>query len=174
VTAERLDRWALAYLERYSASADSLRRVLMRRVERSARAHGTDREADAKLVEALVERFRRSGLLDDARFAEGRVETLRRRGASSRGIRQRLAAKGVAPELIARSLAEGPSDLAAAAALVRRRRLGPYRPEREREAKRERDMAVLARAGFGFDIARRVVGAENEAALMALLEEAEA
>ena len=44
-TPKRLERVALHYLERYSSSSENLRRVLMRRVERSARAHGTDRDA---------------------------------------------------------------------------------------------------------------------------------
>ena len=40
-TPKRLQRVALHYLERYSSSSENLRRVLMRRVERSALVHGT-------------------------------------------------------------------------------------------------------------------------------------
>jgi regulatory protein len=174
VTPDRLQRWALAYLERFSASAESLRRVLMRRVERLARAHGTDREEGRRLVDALILRMAESGLVDDSRFADGRVETLRRRGASARGIRSKLAAKGVDAEIIDGSLAQGPSDLAAAAALIRRRRLGLYRPPAERAPRRERDLAVLARAGFGYDVALKVIEAESEEALARLLAEADA
>jgi len=46
-TATHLGNVALWYLQRFAASADSLRKVLMRRVEKSARAHGTDREEGA-------------------------------------------------------------------------------------------------------------------------------
>jgi regulatory protein len=150
VTPERLERWALAYLERFSASAESLKRVLMRRVERSARAHGTDREADGLLVAELIGRLERSGLVDDSRFAEGRVATLRRQGASSRGIRQRLAAKGVAKEVIQASLADAPG---------------------ERRDKQERDLAVLARAGFSYETALKVIRAASSEALAALVAE---
>ena len=41
-TPERLEKAALAYLERFAASSESLRRVLRRRVRRSAELHGTD------------------------------------------------------------------------------------------------------------------------------------
>src|SRR5258708_2876392 len=172
VTPARLERWALAYLERFSASAESLKRVLMRRVDRSAKAHGTDREADGRLVEALIERYLANGLLNDRRFAEGRVAALRRRGASGHSIRQRLAAKGVAREVIQDTLAQAPGDLAAAAALARRRRLGPYRPAENRAANQERDLAALARGGFGYDVARKVIEAESVDALTALVGEA--
>ena len=52
-------------------------------------------------------------------------------------------------------------DLAAAIAYARRRRIGPYRTRGDREERRERDLAALARQGFGYDIARRVIDAHD-------------
>ena len=49
-----LERAALAYLERFAASAESLRRVLLRKVERSARAHDTDRDFYLTATEAIA------------------------------------------------------------------------------------------------------------------------
>jgi regulatory protein len=47
---------------------------------------------------------------------------------------------------------------AAVCAFVRRRRLGPCRPDpTQRAAERERDLAKLARAGYSYDIARKVL-----------------
>jgi regulatory protein len=99
-TEASLDRAALAYLERFAASAESLRRVLMRKIERSARAHDTDRAEGAAWIEALIERYRRSGLLDDKVYAEAKTASLRRQGRSARAIAQRLAHKGVGREVI--------------------------------------------------------------------------
>ncbi len=176
-TATSLDRAALHYLGRYASSAANLRRVLMRRVERSAWAHGTDAEEGAKLVEDIVERFQRARLLDDLAYAEGRAQSLHRRGASLRAIRTRLVAKGVAVDDIEAALAALGEDTAdpdrtAALAYARRRRIGPWR-KGERDAFRERDLAALSRQGFSYDIARWVVGAESVEELEAeLVEEA--
>lgn len=165
-TARHLDNVALWYLQRFAASAGSLRRVLMRRVEKSARAHDTDREEGAAFVEDIIARFLRSGLLDDRVYAEGRALSLHRRGVSTRGIRARLAAKGVDAEDIDAALAglrdemDDP-DLAAAIAYARRRRIGPYRTRGDRDELKERDLAALARQGFGYDIARRVIEARD-------------
>jgi regulatory protein len=169
-TATHLGNVALWYLQRFAASADSLRKVLMRRVEKSARAHGTDREEGAAFVEDIITRFRASGLLDDRVYAEGRTRSLHRRGISTRAIRARLAAKGVGADDIDAALKalrdETPEpDLAAAIAYARRRRLGPWRQGDDREDRRERDLAALARQGFGYDTARRVIEAENVASL---------
>lgn len=43
LTAEALENAALVYLARYQTSAENLRRVLARRVERAARVGGADR-----------------------------------------------------------------------------------------------------------------------------------
>lgn len=165
-TAKHLENAALWYLQRFAASAESLRRVLMRRVEKSARSHGTDGAEGAALVEDIVARFRRSGLLDDRSYASGRALSLHRRGVSGQGIRARLLAKGVDSEHIDTALASlaeevAEPELAAAMAYARRRRLGPYRKQEEREGMRERDLAALARRGFDFDTARRVVDAAD-------------
>ena len=46
-TQERLRKAALYYIDRYATSAANLREVLMRRVRRSVRLHGTDPEEAA-------------------------------------------------------------------------------------------------------------------------------
>ena len=51
--------------------------------------------------------------------------------------------------------------MGAAARYARRRRLGPFRAAPEREERRQRDLAALARAGFAYDVARRVIEAET-------------
>jgi regulatory protein len=172
ITAQCLDRVALAYLQRFASSAQNLRRVLMRRVERSARAHGDDPAGGAALVDALIERYRAAGLLDDRVYAEAKAESLRRRGDSGRAIRAKLALKGVDRDLASTALeqADGESpdaEMAAAVALARRRGLGPYRKQEERAEVRTRDLAALARAGFSYDVAQRVVDTDDPEGLMA-------
>jgi regulatory protein len=168
--AAHLENAALYYLERFASSSGNLKRVLMHKVLRSARHHGTDPAAGEKLVDDIIARYLRSGLLDDSAYAAQKAASLRRRGASRHAIRGKLALKGVEGTLIDATLAgEGEaSELAAACALVRRRRLGPLRKPGERAGHRQKDLAALARAGFGLDLARRVLAADDEAALAAL------
>ncbi len=163
ITPKSLENVALHYLGRYATSSENLRRVLMRRVERSARVHGTDPAEGAAWVEALIARFQESRILDDAAYVGMRVATLRRRGDSARAIRAKLRGKGVAAGTVEEGLAgeTGESELAAAIALVRRRRLGPCRVETDRRAFFARDMAALARAGFTLDVARRILEAAS-------------
>lgn len=174
-TPEHLANAARYYLERFATSEANLRQVLMRRVLRSARHHGTDAEEGAAVVEDLIVRFRKAGLLNDAVYAEGRARALHRRGASPRKIRLSLRQKGVGDDDIAAALdavreETGDPALSAAINLARRRRLGPYRADADRAERREKDLAALARAGFGYDTARTVIEAPDVETLEAALD----
>lgn len=165
-TPEYLEKSALFYLERYATSVENLRRNLLRKVRRSAEAHGGDPEAGAAAVEALLARFQRSGLLDDEVYAQGRCQALLRQGMSLRGIRTRLRAKGVPSEIVDGALdalteERGSPDLEAAVAYARKRRIGPYRGAGARAENRERDLAALGRRGFSYATAAAVVDAES-------------
>lgn len=164
-----LERAALHYLERYSASVAMLRRTLLRKVETRCRLRGEEAEPFAPMVEAVVTRAVSSGLVDDARFTAARVATLRRRGTSARGLAAKLAAKGVARDLVEATLSAerdaeegGDAEAAAAQAYAKRRRLGPWRRPDTREANHERDLAALARAGFSYALARRTIEGDPE------------
>lgn len=168
IDAASLERAALHYLERFSASSESLRRVLARKVERAARLDAGDPEEGRALIEALIVRFHALGYLDDDRYASATGLGLFRRGSSLRSIRQTLQRKGVDSETIEKAMSsvfeeagDVDADLRAAVALVRRRRLGPFRRLEERNEKRWSDLAALARAGFARTVAYRVISAET-------------
>jgi regulatory protein len=170
VTMAALERAAAFYLERYASSGETLRRVLMRRVAKAARDDAVAAGEGRALVEALLARYLQAGLIDDGRYAEAKAAGLARSGASRFQIRGRLMQKGVARDEIDRAVAtldargEG-TEAAAACALMRRKRLGPYRRAADRAAFRQKDLAALARAGFALDLARRLLRAPDVEAL---------
>lgn len=126
-----------------------------------------------ELVDEVVEKAVSGGYVDDTRYAQAKVATLRRRGGSRRAIAAKLQMKGLDREAIAAALdafdeqvagddaGDEDAERTAAAAYARRRRLGPFRAK-EREARRDRDVAAMMRAGFGYEVARRVVDGSGE------------
>jgi regulatory protein len=166
VSPRSLENAALHYLKRYAAPVSQLERVLVRRVDRSLRVHGGDRAEALGWVKALVDKLVRSGLLNDSAYAGMKAQSLRASGRSSRMIAQKLRQKGVPAELVQQKLAEATVELSeeeAARIWARKKRLGPYRRDaRTREENRQRDLAALARAGFSFGVARKVIDAAPE------------
>src|SRR5579875_2011302 len=101
LTAASLENAALHYLGRFATSSGNLRRVLMREVARSTREGAeSDAQAGARMVEELIARYLKSGLLNDRAYAEQKAASLARRGASRFSIAGKLAQKGVAAELV--------------------------------------------------------------------------
>jgi regulatory protein len=164
VSPRYLENAALHYLKRYAATASQLKRVLARRVERSVRVHGGDRSEALRWIDALVDKLVRNGLINDSAYAGMKAQSLRASGRSSRVIAQKLRMKGVSAELVQQKLAEATAELSeeeAARIWARKKRLGPFRLDAQsREEHRQRDLAALARAGFSFGVARKVVDSE--------------
>ncbi|MGC4069616.1 MAG: regulatory protein RecX [Polyangiaceae bacterium] len=135
------------------------------------RAKDLDIDANPWLetVREVLSRYRENGLLDDGRYAATMARSLVERGASRQAVRTKLQHRGISSDVVqavvGQLAAEGGSELDAARALVRKRKLGKMRPEGERREHFKRDLGVLARAGFDFETARRalsVEGAEDE------------
>jgi regulatory protein len=150
-----LEALALRYLNRFDCSVQKLRTHLREAIRR----RGGDREVLESVLEKLLERYQASGMLNDERFAGNLAERLTSRGGSRRAIVQKLRQRGISSGVADATVSRSPAvELAAARAFVRRRRLGPYRPEAERQEKRQRDLAALARQGFDHETAIRALG----------------
>jgi len=175
-TPERLANSALYYLGRYAASEASLRRVLENRVRRAIMADpvlAADEEARAALaaaIDKIIETHKRTGVLNDAAYAEMKVSSMRRAGRSAKRITQSLTQKGIKGELIEAALVpeEGEDaqdiELKAARSYAKRRGIGPFRkggPSEDRAIK-AKEIASMARAGFSFDTAKQILGAGPE------------
>jgi regulatory protein len=168
ITARYLQDAAKSYVERYPTTAEGLRRVLQRRVMK-AEMHDAPVMANVERVIAdIVAGFVNAGIIDDKAFARTKARALHRRGSSTKLTRLKLKMAGIDGDAMDKALMALDEELdtdpvrrewMAAAALARRRRLGPYRPAEERRDYRARDLAAMARAGFAYDLALRIIDA---------------
>jgi len=93
--------------------------------------------------------------LDDTAFAEMSTRSGMRGGKSRRAIAQKLSRKGVASGTVAAAVAEA-DDFHAALVLARKRAFGPFRKGELDEKRKAKEFSAFARAGFSFDIGRRI------------------
>jgi regulatory protein len=165
---------ALNYLARYATTEAGLRRVLLRRIDQwtrqaVGREDAAERASEAKAaVAGIVARLVELGLLNDAVFAETRARGLALSGRSRRAISARLIAKGIDADRARAVLPEEEdSELVSALILARKRRIGPFRTS---DPDQNRELGVLARAGFPRDVALKALEMEPEAAEDAIRE----
>lgn len=166
ISATYLHNAGLHYLQRFATGSAHFRKVMMRKIDRSCAFHkDQDREKCVELLDSMILRFQESGLLNDGAYTRGMIDSLRRRGLSSRMIHAKLQAKGLGRDAIVQALShyeddhEGDAEIAAALKLARRKKLGPFAAGPQAENHLQKSLATLARAGFSYEIARRVLDA---------------
>ena len=167
VTAAYLERAALHYLGRFNSSAHNLYIVLERKVRRRNENLAPATDEQKGWIAEVVEKCIGYGYVDDTRYATQRAEMLLRRGKPARTIKQDLRHKGISDEISADALGqlEGDEpetvDRKAAAAYIKRRRFGAFRREISDSellaAKRDKELASMARAGFGYSLANEML-----------------
>ncbi len=168
VTAGYLERAAVHYLGRFSSSEKNLSGVLERKVRRRNENHAPATEEQLGWISDVVAKCVRYDYVDDSRYAAQRAEMLLRKGKPVRMIKQDLRHKGISADISAVALAqlEGEDataiDQKAAAAYIKRRRFGPFRCEvgadsAQIAAKREKELASMARAGFAYGLANEML-----------------
>ena len=151
---------ALSYVARFSTSAAKLEAYLARKIRERGVVDGEDLDPRA-IVERLVE----LKYVDDEVYARARSGSLMRRGYGARRIEESLRHSGISQELRDNI---APSEFAkreAAIRLARKRGFGPFAKLPVDQARREKQIAAMARAGHEFASARFVVEANGEAAL---------
>lgn len=178
----RLEELALAYVARFATTAGKLRTYLQRKLRERGwvgdEMEGGDEDAPPPPdLEALIERFAAHGYVDDAGYARMRSADLLRRGYGARRVSQQLMQAGIAEELRADVAPEEAERRAAALALARKRRFGPFAVRavlqgEEAHKPREKQLAAMVRAGHDFDHARRVLDAATPDELVQWVAEA--
>lgn len=160
----------LYYLERFSASKKHFKSVMMRKVKRSCMEHkDQDYEECKKMVDELADKFEKLDLLNDDVYARAKVASFRRKGLSRSMIINKMRMKGVDTE---KSLSEllkidkenqyndEDPELTAALKLAKKKKIGPYFIGEEQNIRKS--LGVLARAGFSYDISKKVLEYEEE------------
>ncbi len=163
ITQKYLYNSGLAYLQRFPTSVPHFKRVMQRKIDRSCKFHNDQSpEECSKFLQEVVEIFLRQGLLNDDAFLSGMVNSYRRRGLSTLAILSKLQQKGFSASVIAQTLQNHDdennvkdNEFRAALMLVRRKKIGAYRNQQQEF--QSKDMGVMARAGFGFDVARKAL-----------------
>ena len=162
ITPQRLKNIALYYLKRFDSSVDNLRQVLRRRVSEYAYYHPEwQREEAFSWIESILADFERYGYLDDARYAEIKIKNYTAAGKSARYILGKLKQKGIGNAQVEALLEEQNYDpYEQALQFARKKKIGPFRESEKRAEFKQKDMAVLLRAGFDYDTVQMLLASE--------------
>ena len=160
MTKVRIKNIGLYYLKRFESSVANLRGVLRRRINEYGYYNPDfNRQEAYDWVEEVLDGFKQIGYLDDKRYGELKLKSYMVAGKSPRYIQGKLREKGIDEKIIDNLMAEQEfNPFESAMKLARKKRIGPYcLDEKLRQERRAKDLAILVRAGFDYDVAISVI-----------------
>ena len=157
---------AYSYLEKYSSSKQQLKVFLLKKYLTKIKGTKSKKEVSS-IIDEIVVNLEKNKILNDEMYSDSKARMFLRRGYSLNKINQSLRNKGVENKFIKKSIEKIKDeniepDFVSALKLCKRRRIGPLRPDENRELFYKKDMGILARGGFSFDLSKRVLDLEKK------------
>ena len=157
---------AYSYLEKYSPSKQQLKVYLLKKYLTKIKGSKSKKEVTS-IINEIVLNLEKNKLLNDEMYSDSKARMFLRRGYSLNKINQSLRNKGIEDKYVKQSIEKIKEnqiepDFVSALKLCKRRRIGPLRPENNRELFYRKDMGILARGGFSFDLSKRVLDLDAE------------
>ena len=161
VTVEEMRNFSLIYIEKYAPSKQQLKTYLLKKYLKT-KIPSVNKKNISDLIDVVLEDLEKSQFINDKFYSKSKAQSLIRRGSSINKIRNYLISKGVNDKYITDTIDEikdknEDQDFFSAIKICKKKRIGPARVEANRPLFYKKDIAVLARAGFDFEISRKVM-----------------
>ncbi len=157
---------AYSYLEKYNPSKQQLKVYLLKKYLLKIRGTKSKKEVTT-IIDEIILNLEKNKLLNDEMYSDSKARMFLRRGYSINKINQSLRSKGIDDKFVKLSIEKIKEkqiepDFVSALKLCKRRRIGPLRPESNRELFYKKDMGILSRGGFSFDLSKRVLDLDTK------------
>ena len=165
-TIEEIRNFAYSYLEKYSPSKQQLRTYLFKKIVKKKQKISSKREI-FNLIDSVILSLVDQKLLSDKYYSDAKSKAFLRKGYSLNKIRYSLIKKGIDEKYIKDSISkikenEADPDFFSAIKICKKRRIGPNREENNRPLFYKKDISILARAGFSYEISKKVLDIPKE------------
>ena len=157
---------AYSYLEKYNPSKQQLKVYLLKKYLTKIKGSKSKKEVTS-IIDEIILNLEKNKILNDEMYSDSKARMFLRRGYSLNKINQSLRRKGIEDKYVRQSINKIKEnqiepDFVSALKLCKRRRIGALRPEKNRELFYKKDMGILARGGFSFDLSKRVLDLEED------------
>jgi len=158
--------YAYSYLEKYSPSKQQLKTYLFKKLIKKKQKISSKKEI-FNLIDSIIATLVDQKFLSDKYYSDAKSKVFLRKGYSLNKIRYNLIKKGIDQKYIKASISkikenESNPDFFSAIKLCKRRRIGPIREEGNRSLFYKKDISILARSGFGYEISKKILEMPKE------------
>ena len=165
-TIDHIRNFAYSYLEKYSPSKQQLRTYLFKKLIKINQKKSSKKEV-FNLIDSVISSLVDQKLLSDKYYSDAKSKAFFKRGYSLNKIRYSLIKKGIDEKYIKDSISkikenESDPDFFSAIKICKKRRIGPCREESNRPLFYKKDISILARSGFSYEISKKVLEIPKE------------
>ena len=161
---KKLRKSAISYMARYEVSVHQFENTMKRKLS-NLKANSNDLDK-IKIIRNLKNEMKLAKFIDDKRFAETKIRSIRRQGGSVRFIYAKLNEKGVSNEIIKNAIntveqGHENAEMVAALNFIKKKNIGIYYKKNLKNKIEEFELknkwyGALSRRGFSLDIVKRV------------------
>ncbi len=165
-TIDEIRNFAYSYLEKYSPSKQQLKTHLFKKIIKKKYRISSKKEI-FNLIDSVIATLVDQKFLSDRYYSDAKSKAFLRRGYSLNKIRYNLIKKGIDQKYIKASISkikenESDPDFFSAIKICKRRRIGPIRDESNRPLFYKKDISILARSGFSYEISKKILDMPKE------------
>ena len=160
-TIDAIRKSAYTYLGKYSPSKQQLRIHLLKKFLNKNQKISSKNEL-FNLIDVVISTLINQKFISDKHYSDVKTKTFLRRGYSLNKIRYSLIKKGIDEKYIKASISkiredESDPDFFSAIKICKKRRIGPSREEDNRALFYKKDISILARSGFSYEVSKKVL-----------------
>ena len=176
ITLDNLENSAIKYLEKYSVSEYHLITILRRKIIKTSFFYKTKPGKDFQLIKLIINKFKKIGLIDDKKFSENKTLIYMEKGYSRKKIAFNLKSKGISDENIQHGInsleiSYVNSELASALIYAKKKKILTFDKNEKDFNKIKKKLLQMVRAGFSYDIAKKIINLNNEKEFLELEKE---
>ena len=166
VTVEEMRNFSLAYVEKYAPSKQQLRTYLLKKYLKTTIPNIKKRDI-TDLIDIILSDLEKNKFINDKFYSDSKAKSMIQRGSSINKIRNYLIGKGINSEFIKDTVNKiqdknSDQDFFSAIKICKKKRIGPSRQEDNRPLFYKKDIGVLARSGFDFEVSKRVMDLDKD------------
>ena len=119
------------------------------------------------LIDLVTEDLEKTKFISDKFYSDSKAKNLIQRGSSINKIRNYLISKGIKDKYIKETISKikeknEDQDFFSAIKICKKKRIGPARDQDNRSLFYKKDISILARSGFSYEISKKVLEIPKE------------
>ena len=166
LTIDEMRNFSFSYIEKYAPSKQQLKIYLLKKYLKSSIPSIKKKDIN-DLIDLVIEDLEKTKFISDKFYSDSKAKNLIQKGSSINKIKNYLISKGIKDKYIKDTINKirennEDQDFFSAIKICKKKRIVPSRDQDNRSLFYKKDLSILARSGFDFEVSKKILQLEKE------------